>query len=118
MSSKKRKLDSSVETPSKKQRTQITLGLKLEVLRAYENCQNKNELARRFKISEFAVRSIIKDKDYIKDQGSKQNVNLEKVTKKRSYCMEEMERLLILWIQDCNAHRIIIICNSCMIQTL
>ena len=108
MSLNKRKNDSANDNnkPSKRHRTHITLGQKLEILKAYENCQNKTELARQFKISDFAVRSIIKDKDYIIKQGSRQNVNMEKILRKRSFCMEEMERLLIIWIQDCNAKQI------------
>ena len=49
--SNKRKLDTPLKgTPSKKARTQLSLEVKSSVLKAYENCSNKSELARRFKI--------------------------------------------------------------------
>ena len=106
MSGTKRKMDIVKSPASKKSRTHVTIETKLKVLRMFDEIKNKSEVARRMSLTESYVRKIVSEKTTIESLASQENANLDKCYKKRSFEMEEMERLLTIWILDCNKKRI------------
>ena len=66
------------------------------MIRGYEKNQNKTQIGKLFGISD------IKRKNDVNEAQAKSGMNLDKAYKKRSYVMEEMERLLTNYIHDCN----------------
>ena len=72
-----------------------------------ETGANNVQIARQMDMAESSVRKILKDKDQIKKQGIlSAEYGAFQLTKVRSRAMLEMERLLLIWIEDCGHRRI------------
>ena len=96
----KRKADSSDGSASKKRKA-ITIEVKLDIVKRYEKGETPTNIGRSLGFSRSTVATIIKDKDRILDhvKGSAPMQGTV-ITKQRSGLIIEMERLLVLWLED------------------
>lgn len=93
---------------AKKSRNRLTLGEKLEIINLFdEKGWSKAKISREKGMPEPSVRKILKDKEDLKLQGA-QTAEYGALcsTKTRPRQMLEMERLLMVWIDDCNHRRV------------
>ena len=103
--SEKRKCSTGNVCPNKRQ--WLTLENKLDVIKCHEDGASFAKIARDYKINESSVRAIIKKKQQYKDHGIATASYMSKtVAKNRDKNMLNMERLLLMWIEDCNKKRI------------
>ena len=104
MSGKKRKNKESGDSNVKK-RKRLTLGEKLEIIKLSEAGSTPTQISKIKDMHEASVRTILKKKVEIKDQGTHTaEYGAKGSTKRRPRPMLEMERLVLIWIEDCN-HR-------------
>ena len=104
MSGKKRKSKESGDSTVKK-RNRLTLGEKLEIIKLSETGSTPTQISRLKAIHESSVRTILKKKAELKVQGTHTaEYGALSATKARPRPMLEMERLVLIWIEDCN-HR-------------
>ncbi|KAM4048904.1 tigger transposable element-derived protein 1-like [Anomaloglossus baeobatrachus] len=98
----KQKPDSS-DTSSSKKRKAITMEVKVDILRRSEKGETPTEIGRSLGLSRSTVAIIIKDKDRVLEhvKGSAP-MKTTVITKQRSGLIIEMERLLVLWLEDQN----------------
>ena len=90
-----------------RKRKWLTLEKKLAIIKCYEDGASFAKIARENGMNESSVRAIIKKKDKIKDhEMSATSYSSKMITKNRSPVMENMEHLLMIWIEDCNQNRI------------
>ena len=86
-------------------RKRLTLEEKLEIIKLKEQGLSNVQIGRQKEMHESSVRKIIKDKDEIKLQLSRTaEYGAKQKTKTKKRPMLEMERLLCVWVEDCN-HR-------------
>ena len=101
----KRKADSS--DGSGKKRKAITMEMKLDIVKRSERGESATNIGRALDLSRSTVATIIKDKvrilEHVKGSAPMQSTV---ITKQRSGLMIEMERLLVLWLEDQNQRRI------------
>ncbi|XP_069611020.1 tigger transposable element-derived protein 1-like [Ranitomeya imitator] len=102
----KRKEDSS-DTSASKKRKAITMEVKVDIIRRSDKGETPTEIGRSLGLSRSTVATIIKDKDRILEhvKGSAP-MKATVITKQRSGLIIEMERLLVLWLEDQNQRRI------------
>ena len=114
MDSKKRKNSEVADSKSaKKSRKWLSLKEKLDIIQMHEKGASFAKISKDKDINESSVRKIVKEKVKIREQGAHTaDYDALKLTKSRSRSMLEMERLLYLWIQDCNHRRIPISLNE------
>ena len=87
----------------KTKRNRLTLDEKLEIIKLSEQGISNVQIGRQRKMHESSVRKIIKDKTEIKLQISRTaQYGAKQKTKTRKRPMLEMERLLCVWIENCN----------------
>uniref|UniRef100_A0A5F8GLC9 Tigger transposable element-derived protein 1-like n=1 Tax=Monodelphis domestica TaxID=13616 RepID=A0A5F8GLC9_MONDO len=101
----KRKKTSDGNTASvKKKRLVITLEQKCDVIERHERGHSNSKIGRDVGMPESTVRNIIKHAGEIKEKGKVASTfcGLQTTTRNRSVTMIEMERLLAVWIDDCN----------------
>ncbi|XP_036597382.1 tigger transposable element-derived protein 1-like [Trichosurus vulpecula] len=101
----KRKKTSDGNTASvKKKRLVITLEQKCDVIERHERGHSNSKIGRDVGMPESTVRNIIKHAGEIKKKGKVASTfcGLQTTTRNRSVTMIEMERLLAVWIDDCN----------------
>ncbi|XP_019391383.1 PREDICTED: centrosomal protein of 89 kDa isoform X4 [Crocodylus porosus] len=104
--SQKRATDSETASAEKKQRKSITLELKLDVLKRIEAGERQNEVCRALNLAGSTVRTILKNKDKIKECGRIVTpLNALKLSRSRAPIMLEMEKLLSVWIEDTTQRR-------------
>ncbi|XP_077137820.1 putative CENPB DNA-binding domain-containing protein 1 [Ranitomeya variabilis] len=103
----KRKVDSSDTSSESKKRKAITMEVKVDILRRSDKGETPTEIGRSLGLSRSTVATIIKDKDRILEhvKGSAP-MKATVITKQRSGLIIEMERLLVLWLEDQNQRRI------------
>ena len=85
-----------------RKRTKIDLEMKLKLISKYENgLGNMSAVAREFGLSVSTVNSIVKDAERIKEH-VKRSALLKStiITKHRAIAIDEMEKLLIIWIDE------------------
>ena len=94
----KRKRDSQID---KKRRRAITMETKVKIITQYEKGEKMADIARTHKMCHSTIRTIILDKVRIMDH-VKKSVSLQStiITKSRGVLIEEMEKLLVIWIED------------------
>ena len=92
---------------AKKSRKRLTLADKLEIIKLYdEKGWSKAKISREKDMPE---PSVLKDKEDLKLQGTRTaEYGALSSTKSRPRQMLEMERLLMVWIDDCNHRRVMI----------
>ena len=107
MSSKRNKTASASDDSVKKKRKVISLEEKLKIISKHESGASKAKIGRDHSINESTVRHIIQNTKLYKDQGqSAASSSNAQTTRNRSIAMIEMERLLSIWLEDCNQKRI------------
>jgi transposase-like protein len=103
--SEKRKSGEIVESASKKRRT-ITMETKVEIIKRSEKGEKMVDIARTCGMSPSTIGTIVRDKDRIM-QHVKSSVPMQStiISKKRGIVIEEMEKLLSVWIEDQHQRR-------------
>ena len=102
----KRKADSSDGSASKKRKA-ITMQVKLDIIKRSKNGETPTNIDRSLGLSRSTVATILKDKEHIivHVKGSAP-MKATVITKQCSGLIIEMERLLVLWLEDQNQRRI------------
>jgi hypothetical protein len=79
----------------------IAMEIKVEIIKQHEKGNMFVNIASAYEMNESTLRNIIKDKVRIL-QHVKSSVPMQSTTisKKRSILIEEMENLLVIWIED------------------
>ncbi|XP_060125417.1 tigger transposable element-derived protein 1 isoform X1 [Zootoca vivipara] len=80
---------------SKAKRTVITVEVKKKIISKYESGFRVSDLARQFGMPKSTVSTILKNKDAIKGARVAKGVS---TLKQRTQTMEEMEKMLLIWI--------------------
>ncbi|XP_015670871.1 tigger transposable element-derived protein 1 [Protobothrops mucrosquamatus] len=96
----KRKNSNTPEGIRKKQRKVISLNLKMKIIKAYADGKKVTNIAREEGLAHSTISAILKDKERIREAmkgSSGMNVS---ITRQRKGLIHEMEKLLILWIED------------------
>ncbi|XP_064108006.1 tigger transposable element-derived protein 1-like [Macrobrachium nipponense] len=102
----KRKADSSDGSASKKRKA-IIMEFKVDIIKRSEKGETLTNIGRSLGLSRSTVATIIKDKERIVEhmKGSA-SMKATVITKQRSGLIIEMERLLVLWLEDRNQRHI------------
>ncbi|XP_043837136.1 CENPB DNA-binding domain-containing protein 1 [Dromiciops gliroides] len=88
---------------AKRERKAITLDVKLEVLRRFEEGEKLSQIAKALGLAISTVATIRDNKEKIKASSEVASpLRVTQLTRNRSAVMENMERLLSLWIEDQN----------------
>lgn len=91
----------------KKKRKVVGLEEKLAIIDKYESGITKAKISREHAIGESTVRNIIQNSKIYKEKGQSAALSSTfQTTRNRSSTMIEMERLLSIWIEDCNQKNI------------
>ncbi|XP_020844762.1 tigger transposable element-derived protein 1 [Phascolarctos cinereus] len=86
---------------AKRERKAITLDVKLEVLRRFEEGEKLSQIAKALGLAISTVATIRDNKEKIKASSEAASpLRVTQLTRHRSAVMENMERLLSLWIED------------------
>jgi hypothetical protein len=102
----KSKSDMSVESDKKKRKV-ITLDMKLDIIKRFDNGQSKASISRALGLSESTVRLILSKSNEYKEEGKVASTSFSiRCARNRSSILVEMENLLITWLEDCNEKRI------------
>ncbi|XP_067134160.1 tigger transposable element-derived protein 1-like isoform X1 [Centruroides vittatus] len=91
-----KKANESVEVKKKKMKT--TIELKKEIIRKHEGGVRVSDLALQFGLAKSSICTILKNKEAIKDANVAKGVTV--ITKQRSQTLEEVEKLLLIWINE------------------
>ncbi|XP_069832253.1 tigger transposable element-derived protein 1-like [Dendropsophus ebraccatus] len=93
----------SADASALKKRKAITMEVKLDIIKIYDKGETATDIRRSLGLSRSTVATIIKDKDRILEhvKGSAP-MKATVITKQRSGLIIEMERLLVLWLEDQN----------------
>ncbi|XP_051830692.1 tigger transposable element-derived protein 1-like [Antechinus flavipes] len=99
----KRPLSVTSIRSGKRERKAITLDVKLEVLRRFEEGEKLSQIAKALGLAISTVATIRDNKEKIKASSEVASPSrVTQLTRHRSAVMENMERLLSLWIEDQN----------------
>ena len=102
----KHKEDSSDGSASKKIKT-ITMEVKLNIIKRSKNGETPTNIGRSLGFSRLTVATILKEEErimkYVKGSAP---MKAAVITKLRSGLIIEMERLLVVWLEDQNPRRI------------
>ncbi|XP_069812148.1 tigger transposable element-derived protein 1-like [Dendropsophus ebraccatus] len=101
----KHKPDSADASASKKRKA-ITMEVKLDIIKRYDKGKTATDIGRSLGLSHSTVATIIKDKHRILEHVKGSAPMKATVITKRSGLIIEMERLLVLWLEDQNQRRI------------
>ena len=102
----KRKADSSDGSANKKRKA-ITMEVKVDIIKRFEKGETPTNIGRSLGLSRSTVATIIKDKERImKHVKGSAPMKATVITKQRSCLIIEMERLLVLWLEEQNQRRI------------
>ena len=83
-----------------KKRKHLTLDIKLDIIKRFESGERAVDTAKHLGVPPTTVRTIVKDKDKYK-QYVKDAMPLEcRGSKTRSIAMVQMEKRLLVWIED------------------
>ena len=83
---------------SERKIVRTTIEVKKEIIRKHENGVRVTDLASRFDLAKSSICTILKNKEAIKDANVAKGVTV--ITKQRSQTLEEVEKLLLLWINE------------------
>lgn len=99
--------DKSEVAQKQKTRKIISLEEKLEIIRKSEDGVSKSKIGLEHKLGESTVRGILVKADEYKTKGkAASNLSCVHTTRNQNVIMIELERLLTIWIADCNQKRI------------
>ncbi|XP_058029622.1 tigger transposable element-derived protein 1-like isoform X3 [Ahaetulla prasina] len=98
--SSKRKSSSTTEGSKKKQRKVISLNLKMKIIKAYEAGKKVTNIAQEEGLAHSTISAILKDKERIKEATKGSSGMTTSIIRKQKHLVHEMEKLLILWIED------------------
>ena len=102
----KSKTDVSGVSASKKRKA-ISMKVKLDIIKRSKNGETPTNIGRSLSFSRSTVATILKDKErIIKHVKGSAPMQATVITKQRSGLIIEMERLLVLWLEDQNQRRI------------
>lgn len=91
----------------KRCRKAVTLGTKLEVLRRIEAGEKIVQICKTMGLAKSTIQTIRDKKEDIKSyMQSAAPLNASRLTRQRNWIMEEMEKVLIMWIEDNNNQKI------------
>ena len=82
----------------KRKKESLTLELKKEIIAKHERGVRVSEIAKQYGRSMSTISTVLKQKDAIKAVKSSKGTTI--LSKRRSPTIEEMERLLLIWIKD------------------
>ena len=101
----KHKADTSASGASKKRKV-ITMEVKLDIIKRSEKGETPTIIGKALNLSRSTVGKIVKDKELILDhvKGSAP-MKATFIMKQRNGLIIEMERLLVLWLEDQNQQR-------------
>ena len=101
MSGVKRKVNGEAIGSAKKCQT-ITLEVKMDIIRRLDNGENIFDVARKFNMNRSTVGTIMNNKEKVVEH-VKSAVPMQStiISKKRGKVIEEMEKHLGVWIEDC-----------------
>ncbi|XP_045104158.1 tigger transposable element-derived protein 1-like [Portunus trituberculatus] len=104
----KGKADSS-ECSASKKRKAITMEVKVDIIKRSQKGETPTNIGRSLGLSRSTVATIIKDKERIMEhvKGSAP-MKATVITKQRSGLIIEMERLLVVWLEEQNQRRILV----------
>ncbi|XP_043291812.1 tigger transposable element-derived protein 1-like isoform X1 [Cervus canadensis] len=105
MSGSKRKSSGDVAGTAKK-RHAITMETKVKIIERVERGEKMTDVARSFNLNRSTIGTIVKNKDKILEH-VKSAVSMMStiISKRRGKAMEEMEKLLSMWLQDQHQRR-------------
>lgn len=87
--------------PTRRTRKSIDLALKMKIIKMYENGCKLIAICRELQLASSTVKTILNDreriKNHVKDTSSLKSTI---ISKKRAGPLSEMEKLLVLWIED------------------
>ena len=90
-------------TKCKRQRKSLYLEVKLDIIKRHHEGQGVNYIANCLGLSHSTVSTVLTKKNAILEAGANvASFSAKTITKARDRIMEEMERLLILWVEDQN----------------
>ncbi|KAM6471903.1 tigger transposable element-derived protein 1-like isoform 2-T2 [Liasis olivaceus] len=98
--SSKRKNPSSAEGGRKKERKVISLNLKMKIIKAYEAGKKVTKIAQEEGLARSTITAILKDKARIREAVKGSAGMNTCIIRQRKGLIHEMEKLLILWIED------------------
>jgi hypothetical protein len=78
--------------------TRITIEVKKEIIAKHENGFRVSDLATKFDMVKSTICTILKSKETIK--GANVATGVTVLTKQRSQVIEEVEKLLLIWINE------------------
>jgi DNA invertase Pin-like site-specific DNA recombinase len=85
----------------KKKRKVITLDMKLDIIKRFDNGQSKASISRVLGLNESTVRLILSKSNEYKEQGKVASTSFSIwCTSNGSSILVEMENLLITWLED------------------
>ncbi|XP_066875983.1 tigger transposable element-derived protein 1-like isoform X3 [Kogia breviceps] len=106
MSGSKRKSSGDVAGTAKK-RHAITMETKVKIIERVERGEKMVDVAHSYNLNRSTIGSIVKNKDKIMEHvKSAMPMTSTIITKKRGKVMEEMEKLLSVWMQDQRQRRV------------
>lgn len=82
----------------KRKMTRITIEVKKEIIAKHENGVRVSDLATQFGMAKSTICTILKNKETIKGADVARGVTV--LTKQRSQMIEEVEKLLLIWINE------------------
>lgn len=89
--------------PTPKKRKRVSLAAKLDIIKRNESGQGPSEIGRALGLSVSTVGTILKNAPRLKEVGESVTPTIAtKLSRSRDSVMENMERLLSTWIEDCS----------------
>ncbi|KAK8721832.1 hypothetical protein OTU49_012591, partial [Cherax quadricarinatus] len=98
--STKRKILTSLEGCSKKQRNVLDLEMKMKIINEFEAGKKVQVIARELNLAHSTVSTILKDKDRVKEAAKSSAGFNAIITRQRKGLIHEMEKLLVIWFDN------------------
>ncbi|CAM1306297.1 Uncharacterised protein r2_g1601 [Pycnogonum litorale] len=93
-----KKASASGSSGEKRKKVTLSLELKQEIIEKHERGVRVSDLAKQYGRNMSTISTIIKQKEAIKSVKPSKGITI--ISKRRSPTLEEMERLLLVWIKD------------------
>ncbi|XP_017772826.1 PREDICTED: tigger transposable element-derived protein 1-like [Nicrophorus vespilloides] len=99
----------SVPGKAKKERKTITIEKKMDVIRRMESGERRSAVCKALHLAPSTVSTIMGNVDKIKrTYTGATRLSSSRTTYSRSEAMEEMEKLLVLWVEDSNRNNVLV----------
>lgn len=97
----------------------ISLGTKLDIIKRFDNGENKAYISRALGLSQSTVRAILSKASKYREKGKTTfALSSMQCTRNRSPLMIEIEDLLLTWLEECNQKRIPVHGNNIQLKAL